>query len=252
MVAITYRDTIGRNLTAAEGDANNRAFDVAITALQTDRPLPNNIESVTVEGSSFSFVLGDATVIGPFPLPVLSFNWRRAWEPFTPYQVLDTFTVEGFGIYMVRENHTSGAAFDPALLVSAAPAYQQIWAFGDGSNTGVVDDIPFFWQGLISDSLTDTLFQLILPRTILLPSAGDQHRAALIDAPSTAAQIFPIFHDGTQIGHIDFAIGDNAGTVTINADETILDRELLTVGAPPLADATATGLSVTFAAQRVL
>lgn len=243
---------LGRKLAAAEVDVNIWNLAQAIVALQNDRPQPNNIESVNVVGSAMNIVLGDGTVIGPLQLPVLAFNWRRAWAPFTPYAALDTFTVEGFGIYMVRENHTSGANFDPTLVISGAAAYQQIWAFGDGSNTGVVYDIGFFYQGLISDSASTTLYCFASPRTILVPAAGNQHQAFLVEAPSTEAQVFPIFHNGAQFGQIDFEIGQNAGTVTIDADETINILERLEVGAPPLSDATAEGLSITFAAQRVL
>jgi hypothetical protein len=255
MVAITYRDALGRRLTAAEVDANFKAVADAIVALQNDRPQPNDIESIGVVGAQMTITLTDGTKLGPFQLPVLAFRWRSAWEPFTDYKVLDTFTVEGFGIYTVMADHTSGATFDPALMVStttpSSAAYQQLFG-SDATGTAVIYDIAFFYQALISDSGADNLFEFPAPRQILLPAVGDQHEARLKDAPSTAAQVFPVLHNGTQIGHIDFAIGENTGTVTINADETILRGDLLELGSPALSDATAKGLSVVFAAQRIL
>ena len=252
MVAITLRVGLGRNLTAAEVDANFTNLKTAVETLQTDRPAPNDIETISVVGTAMNITLTDSTVLGPFTLPVLAFRWRGAWEPFTIYAVLDTFTVEGFGIYTVAVGHTSGALFDPALLVSSAAAYNKLFGSDAGAGTGVIYDIGFFYQGLLSDSGTDNLFEFPAPRKILIPALGDQHEARLKIAPSIAAQIMPVFHSGTQIGHIDFAIGQTSGTVTITADETILSGDLFEVGPPPLADATAKGLSVVFAAQRVL
>jgi len=243
---------IGRNLTAAEGDIRNWEIDQAILDLQTTRPQPNDIASITVVGAAMTITLTDGTPIGPITLPVAALHWRNEWAPFTVYELLDFVTVEGLGIYSVEIAHTSAATFDAALLISGDGVYRQVWAFDDAATTGVIYDIGFFYQDLLSASVTDRLWEMVAARTLFLPATGDQHEASLREAPSTAAQVLAIYHDGSQIGHIDFAIGQNAGSVTITADETILKGELLEVGVPPLTDPTASGLSVMFAAQRVI
>lgn len=243
---------IGRNLTAAEGDIRNWEIDQAILDLQTTRPQPNDIASITVVGAAMTITLTDGTPIGPITLPVAALHWRNEWAPFTVYELLDFVTVEGLGIYSVEIAHTSAATFDAALLISGNGVYRQVWAFDDAATTGIVYDIGFEWQGLLSDSDGDRLWDFPAVRQILVPAAGDQHVAVLREAPSTAAQVMQVFHDGTVIGNIAFAIGANAGIVTITADVTILKGEVLEVGTPALVDATAKGLSVVFAAQRVV
>jgi hypothetical protein len=241
---------LGRNLTATEGDRNIWDIAQAIVDLQSFRPQPDEIVSIVKSGAGLLITLQSGAQFGPIAIPALVFRWRSAWEPFTVYSALDTFPVVGVGIFSVLIAHTSGADFEPDLLSGGLPVYNKL--FGTDIGTGdTVDDIGFFYQGILSESVSDTLFLLPLPRKIIVPSIGN-HQAYLIEAPSTAAQVMPVYHNGTQVGHIDFVIGENAGTVTINADETIERTELLSVGTPALDDATAEGLGVVFAAQRVL
>lgn len=243
---------LGRNLTPAEADSNIWALAQAIVMLQTDRPQPNNIARVDiVGGTSMNIILTDGTVLGPLPLPVLSWAWRKAWLPFTAYATLDVFTVEGVGIYYTLEPHTTGATFNPGLLVAGLPAYSLIFAF-DGMAFDPIYDIGFYYPGLISDVTATYIYQEYLLREITIPITADQHNAYLQEPPSTQRQVFSIFHNDTLIGSITFEIGANVGVVVFSVAVDILRRERLSVGKPPLADASAAGLSVAFAAQRVL
>jgi len=249
-VAITLRAGLGRNLTAAEVDANFTNLKVAVETLQTDRPLPNGIESVQLVGSKLSFTMDDGTVLGPLTVPALMFRWRGEWAPFTIYSTLDTFTVAGLGIYTVLLDHSAGDVFDAAIMVGGVAALQKL--FGMTATTGdTIYDVGFFYQDHLSASVSDRLFGFATPRSITIPIAA-AHQAYLDEAPTVAAQVMPVYWNGVQIGHIDFAIGAQTGTVTITAASTLAIGDRLEVGVPALSDPTAQGLSVIFAAQRVL
>lgn len=121
--ALRWGSGIGHNLSAGEFDQNTYDIQVAINDLQTDRPQPNNIASITVTGSSMTVYLDDGTPIGPLPLPVLAFTYRGEWAVSTVYNPLDIFIVSGVGLYLTRVLHTSDAtSFDADALGSAVTA----------------------------------------------------------------------------------------------------------------------------------
>jgi hypothetical protein len=232
-------------------DTNFYNVAQAIEALENDRPQPNEIVSVTQTGLSFSFNLADASVLGPIDLPVLSFRFFEAWEPLTLYSELDTFIVDGNGIYTVLLAHTTGATFDAALLIGGDPAYKKLFGFAPDGGSSIVYDLEFQYQGVLSDALAPPVNFLAL-RPFIVPAASGQHLAYLVEAPATAEQVLPILHDATQIGTVTFAIGENDGTVAITADESIVFGDRLIIGLPLAPDAAASGLTVALAARRVV
>ncbi len=245
---------LGRNLGASDFDQNTWELAKAIVALQNDRPQPNNIASVevTIDGK-LTITLDDGTQIGPLPLPVLEWRFRGAWLPYTVYAPLDGLIVEGFGLYTVMQLHTSAATFDENLQLASAPVYNKIMGSDAGAAAAaVIYDIGFYYPGRLSDCTNSFVFELIALRDFVIPAAGSQHKVFFTNAPSTALQSLPIFHNGSQFGHADVPIGQNSGTVTIDADETIPAGDRLVVGVAATADATAAGLAMSFAAQRVL
>lgn len=240
---------LGRRLTAAEADANIYEHDQAIAALQADRPEPNSIASISVVGSAMTIHMTDATTIGPLPLPVLSFKWRGAWTPFTLFDVLDTFIVEGVGIYSVLSSHTGGASFDPEIEAAGEPALQKIWGF-EVSDVGTVYDIEFQCRGVLAEIETPPFLAL---RPFRVPSSADgEHLAYLVTPASTARQVLPILHDLTQIGTVTFEIGENTGTVEIAEAADFAFTEHLAIGVPATADATAAGMALALAARRIV
>jgi hypothetical protein len=118
----------GTNLLPGEVDSNFWALASAIFELQNDPAVPNGIAAITVSGTQMTITLLDGTVMGPFTLPVLTFRWRDEWLPATIYAALDVVKVTDLGIYMVQISHTSGATFDPDLLIDGLPAF--LWLFG--------------------------------------------------------------------------------------------------------------------------
>lgn len=142
---ITYRLTgpwgpgKGANLQPAEVDSNFWNIAQAIVDLETNPAIPVGIENISMSGSSMTITLTDGTVMGPFLIPVLTFVWRGAWQPFTSYAELDVFTVDSVGIFMVTLAHTSGAEFDPAIQVGGVPALLQLFGAVDASLSGLWD-----------------------------------------------------------------------------------------------------------------
>jgi hypothetical protein len=246
-----YRQNLGRRLTAVEADGNIRELDDKIAVLQSDRPQPARIESVSTVGSAMTWHMSDGTEIGPITLPVLSFKWRGAWTPFTLFDGLDTFIVENTGLYSVLRPHTSGATFDPGLLVDDEPALQKIWGF-QPSDTSIVYDLEFQYNGVLSDA-TSPLVSFLALRPFSVPaSVPGLHLAYLVVAPSTAQQVLPILHGATQIGTVTWEIGENDGTIVIGADENFAFGDHLYIGEPSTPDATAAGMTVALAARRII
>lgn len=102
----------GSDLSPAEVDDNFWTAIQRIVALEA-RPEPAAaIDHFEVSGTSFYVVLTDATVLGPYELPVATFTSRGDWMPSTIYNVLDTVSYNG-GLYVVLFDHTSDLTFDP-------------------------------------------------------------------------------------------------------------------------------------------
>jgi hypothetical protein len=190
----------------------------------------------------------DGTVIGPLPLTVLSFRVRGAWLPFTLYEFPDVVEVEGVGAFVVMVSHTSGAEFDPALLVEGDAAYRK-FAGEPASAASAIYDLVISYQGRLSDMTLPIVIPMLHP--IKIPEVG-AHVAHLTEPPSTADQVLQLFHNATQIGTVTWLIGEEVGTIVFTADETFAAGDFFSVGLPAAADATAAGMSLGVAAQRVL
>jgi len=250
-LSLTYRGTLGRNLTAAEVDANFAAIAAAILDLQTNPPAAINIESIAVTaGGSMTITMTDTSVFGPFQISVPGgIRWRGVWLPSTLYSVLDTFVVVGKGVYTVMVATTSGTTFDPTILIGGQVVYQQLFG-ADPTANDVIYDIEFSYAGKLADLASGYIYQERFLRATKLPAAAVT-TAYLQIAPSTAIQVLSIYQNDVVVGTITFAIGANVGVVVITTDLSLAINDRLAVGRPALTDATAGGLTVGFAAQRV-
>jgi len=99
----------GSNLTPVEVDQNfwELVQDIAEKAVQGV-----GIANIIVVGNEFSFVLTDHTILGPYTLPVATFNNRGAWAPGVNYFINDIVTNDN-AVYLVIFNHVSEDTFDP-------------------------------------------------------------------------------------------------------------------------------------------
>ena len=243
---------IGRKLHAPEHDQNFYNIKVAIETLQTDRPKPDEFAQMGTRDLNMvvTLVSGREFV---FPIPIVKFGWRGTYAPFMILDALDAFRVAGVGLFSVLEPHTAPATFTPNLTIGGKPAYDMLFGADAGAAAGVViNDMGFFYQGVISESDDAILWELPMVREIILPIPVTLHRARLREAPSTAAQVFPLFHNSVQYGTITFGIGQEIGVFSFTETVRFEDNDMLGVGKPPLEDATARGLSVLMAATRLL
>lgn len=161
--SITYHTTspaewtgIGIDLTAAQVDRNFFNVVQSIVDLENDRPEPNNIANISVSGVFMTITLDDGQEIGPLQLPVLQYHWRNDWAPNTLYLPLDTFKVDGFGLYSVLIEHTSDAdEFDESAVdEDDNPLYFKLFGT-DGSGPAAASKyiISGYLNGLMSANL---------------------------------------------------------------------------------------------------
>ncbi|HJQ59433.1 MAG TPA: hypothetical protein VJ890_21175 [Vineibacter sp.] len=158
-MAVIYRTTgpwgpgVGRNLTAAEIDGNFYDQQVHLAGLEDSRPQPDDITSVSTNGTQLTFHLESGATLGPVDMPVLAWRWRDEWEPFTIYAAMDTFSVGEQGIFLTLLDHTSAAEFDPAATTGdpPLPVYQQLIGVGTGARLGELNDVDV--TGAAADAL---------------------------------------------------------------------------------------------------
>lgn len=238
------RSALGHPLTAAEFDANTTEFDTRLTAIETNPKRPRQFTSVSLAGLAYTFHLDDGSSLAPVAAPVLEIRFRGAWFPGTDYEPMDFVVVDAGNIYSVLIEHTSDTTFDPNRLIGGLPAYNQIWAAQE-----TIYDIEFVFDGALVDMAAGGLNFLAL-RAFTVPVLGGL--AYLKAAPTFANQVLPIYHNTTAIGSVTFLVGAHVGTVVITAATSIPVGDRLTVGVPGTTDPSAAGMTVAFAASRVL
>lgn len=253
---------VDRNLTNVEVDHNFYNIKLAIEDLQANPPAAIGIASIREDDAYNLYIkLTSGAETGPFPMGILEWNFRPGgWTPFTPLKPLDAFVFDANsgdtsgGLYVVMVAHTTGSSFDPALQVTGLPAYKKMMAMDSGAFANVYDIAPWY-PGRPSDSTNTLLMDFIVLRDVLLPIASGNHAASLTSAPSTTGQVYPIFHNSTQIATITFAVDATVGVIawSITADETITKFDHIKVGqSTTTADAVAAGLSVGLACTRIV
>jgi hypothetical protein len=122
----------GFNLTAAQVDINFWDLVQRMIA-QEARPDPSaGIDHFEIVGINMFVHMTDATVLGPYELPVATFRDRGEWTPETVYSVMDTFTING-GLYVVTFDHTSELTFDAGANDGAGHDYYQLMIQTPGS-----------------------------------------------------------------------------------------------------------------------
>jgi len=113
----------GVNLTPAQVDTNFWETHLRVLELETNPPVPVNIDEIVVAGSQLTIILEDATEFGPFTLPIARFNWEGDFAAVA-YVVNDFFKdPNSGGVYLVLQAHTGIIPFDPARTIGGQPAY---------------------------------------------------------------------------------------------------------------------------------
>ena len=131
---------------------------------------------------------------------MLTFRLRAAWASFTPYAVLDAFTVEGYGLYLVVQHHTSGAEFDPNQTLDDGTTLvlqQMLGTDADSAAAAAIYDMGFYYQGRIADNPGALIYEVPLLREVLI-AASPVHKAYLDIPPSVNAVDLPVLHNGAN------------------------------------------------------
>ena len=123
----------GFNLSPAQVDINFWDLIQRMIA-QEARPDPSaGIAYFSIDGVMLYVHMTDGTTLGPYQLPVATFQDRGGWTPDTPYSKMDTFNING-GLYVVVFDHTSAATFDPGANDGAGNDYYQLMIQTPGSS----------------------------------------------------------------------------------------------------------------------
>jgi hypothetical protein len=127
----------GFDLSAGQVDGNFWALLQRVVELETGGIAPRHISNITQTGTLLYITLSDATVLGPFSIPVAKLAWRGNWTPSTPYALHDVVRVGGVGVYAVLADHTSAAGAFPGganyqlMLVDRSTAWDAVLPLSD-------------------------------------------------------------------------------------------------------------------------
>lgn len=119
--SLTYRYLKGSRLTSTEVDNNFLNHDGRLTTVEAAIPAASvGIASISQSGNSLYVTLTDASVLGPFALPVTDLAFLP-WQPNTFYTEGQFIVDPGSTtVYAVRITHTSAATFDPGANEGSA------------------------------------------------------------------------------------------------------------------------------------
>jgi len=253
MVALKYRTDdnaqwgagLGRDLQPEEIDQNFYDVEKRLEAVEQNPVLPNEIESIGVDGNRMTITMADHTVFGPLILPQAAFRFTGAFQPNHDYRLYD-FLVANDGLYLVLHDFTSGDGFVFGADAQG-PYYQFVMPFPSNY------DIAFFFPGPsglgVVDGAAMFAFRTSARTPFYLPAGLPDSSAGLAVAP-TSALSFLIYQDATQIGTLDFTPGSTAGTFTFNNPVQFNAGNTLRVMRPVALDDAALDLSILFAAVK--
>lgn len=253
MVALKYRTDdnaqwgagLGRDLQPQEIDQNFYDVEQRLEAVEQNPVLPNEIQSISIDGNRMTITMADHTVFGPYVLPQAAFRFTGAFQPNHDYRLYD-FLVANDGLYLVLHDFTSGDTFVFGADAQG-PFYQFIMPFPSNY------DIGFFFPGPPGLGLIDGAamfaFRASARTPFYLPAGLPDSSAGLAVAP-IAALSCAICQDATQVGTLDFAAGSTAGTFTFDQAVQFNAGNTLRVMRPAALDDTAFDLSILFAAVK--
>jgi hypothetical protein len=253
MVALKYRTDdnaqwgagLGRDLQPGEIDQNFYDVEQRLEAVEQNPVLPNEIEAISVDGNRMTITMADHTVFGPYVLPQAAFRFTGAFQPNHDYRLYD-FLVANDGLYLVLHDFTSGEAFVFGADAQG-PFYQFIMPFPSNY------DIAFFFPGPPGLGLVDGAamfaFRASARTPFYLPAGLASSSAGLAVAPAAALSC-ALYQDATQIGTLDFAAGNTAGTFTFDQAVQFNAGNTLRVMRPAVLDDTAFDLSILIAAVK--
>jgi len=251
--AVLVRSDGGQERTIGQGDtvATLTASSFDLMRSFTGRRTVAQVAALDWGGADPTPWLG-ALAYGPFTLPSAQWRWAGEWQPLTLYYTLD-LVAQGGSVYLVQHNHTSDAAFTADAEDTAGFLYARLIAPPDQPY-----DVGMFHAGAIPGD-ESVLLQHVATRSFVLPIGFADSTAFLLNPVSTDNISLTIYKNAELIGHLEFNIDENVlgdggqlGSFvgsTPAAEVQFSRTDRLSIFAPDIVDATASGLSITFAAR---
>jgi len=242
----------GFNLTAAQVDINFWDLVQRMIAQEARPDAAAGIDHFEIVGINMFVHMTDATVLGPYELPVATFNDRGTWAPETDYSKMDTFSING-GLYVVTWDHTSDLTFDAGANDGAGHDYYQLmiqtpgaalpaggavgmllgkttttdyavgWGYTDAS---VVSFVPADDSTLTSDNVADALEELAAGGG---GGAGSAVGKQTIWIPAVA--MTPRLTNGAAVGTIETSTNKNM-IKTLDFDTTTVEYAQFDIALP--------------------
>jgi len=242
----------GARLTSLEADGNVHDLDGRVRNLEDNPPEGIGIDHFSVSGNALTIFLSNGSTHGPFSLPSASWRWAGEWQPLTLYYTLD-LVAQGGSIYLVQHNHTSDATFAADAEDIDGFRYARLLSPPDQPY-----DVGMFHAGGIPGD-ESVLLQHVATRSFVVPIGFADSTAYLLNPVSTENIVLAIYKNADLIGNLEFNIDENVlgdggqlGSfvgLAPPAEVQFSRTDRLSIFAPDVADATASGLSITFAAR---
>jgi len=240
----------GGNLTPQQGDLNFWELYTRLKELEDNPPVAVSITGMTVIGSQWQLSMSDGSSLGPFTLPIATFELKGDWANAMTYYELDMVSAPGFGLYLVRLDHTtpaSPATFDPDATDDDDNALY-LKLFGEDA---YIYDLGFFFPGRPGIGIEDgaSIAGHVFVQNVTIP-AGLPGSQATLKIAAASDLSFPIQHEGVEVGSVDFDAGATIGTFTLTDAVDIAIGEMLNLIKPTVVDPDAREFSVTFKCTR--
>ena len=231
----------GTNLLAAEVDENFYQLVLALIELQDNPVEPNEIVSFTIEGNQLSVNMENGDILGPYTLPVASFNWTGIWQPSFDYELYDLFS-QTDGLYLVIQAHTSDTAFNADAGNMSGPYAVLIVPIAN------MYDVGFFFPGVPGNGIEEdeAMFTFRANRAFFLPAnlagttGGGRYEA---DGEVACA----IVKNDTEIGTCIVAAGETEALFVFPTSIQFEAGDTLRVIRPETLDGTLRDFTITFA-----
>lgn len=142
--------------------------------------------------------------------------------------------------------NSSGITINGSPVLTAESAGQGVTTTEHITNwTGLPYDLALSTSG--KPSVSEKVLRFKTPRAYKISNV-QTGASAVAQAAATAASVFTIAKNGTQIGTITFSAGSATGTISIPSATNFAVGDLLTITAPATQDTTLTDLDITLLA----
>lgn len=239
----------GSNLTPAEVDGNFWDVEQGIAAIvqitppdittisQDDYALritvstrPWDTETATgTETEDFSYTYG------PFYPPTVKFRftgWYRANFGYQAFDILQRYdgTVHS-GMYLVTQDYTSDAAFDPYAEATEGPIYHKI--YGESHIFDIAAYLPFEMGAPGAETETaarELLYQIVAPRAFTIEETTEIAAGYVyIRGAPTEDLICSVQKNGVEIGNFAVPAGQHTAQISMDTETNFDAGDVLSV-----------------------